>query len=82
MSSSAISASTSIAAASPTIPTSPCRSTGLEEMAAAGEIGGVAPWHYTFMGGHPQPQMFDEAGTEVGRLLAADGVDVALLVPI
>jgi D-proline reductase (dithiol) PrdB len=54
----------------------------LEEMAAAGEIGGVAPWHYTFMGAHPQPQMFEEAGSEVGRLLAADGVDVALLVPI
>lgn len=54
----------------------------LDEMAAAGEIGGVAPWHYTFMGAHPQPQMFETPGTEVGRLLAADGVDVALLVPI
>lgn len=54
----------------------------LEEMATAGEIGAVAPWHYTFMGAHPQPQMFESAGSEVGRLLAADGVDVALLVPI
>lgn len=54
----------------------------LEELAAAGEIGGVSNWHYTFMGAHPQPQMFEDTGTEVGRLLAADGVDVALLVPI
>ena len=54
----------------------------LEDLSARGEIGAVSSWHYTFMGGHPQPQMFEEAGTEVGRLLAADGVDVALLVPI
>ena len=54
----------------------------LEELAAAGEIGGVSRWHYTFMGAHPAPQMFEEPGTEVGRLLAEDGVDVALLVPI
>jgi D-proline reductase (dithiol) PrdB len=54
----------------------------LEDLAAAAEIGGVSRWHYTFMGAHPQPQMFEETGTEVGRLLAEDGVDVALLVPI
>lgn len=54
----------------------------LEELARSGEIGGVSTWHYTFMGAHPAPQMFEEAGSEVGRLLAADGVDVALLVPI
>jgi len=54
----------------------------LEELAAAGEIGGVSQWHYTFMGAHPAPQMFEQSGTEVGRLLADDGVDVALLVPI
>ena len=54
----------------------------LEDLAANGEIGAVSKWHYTFMGGHPQPQMFEEAGQEVGRHLASDGVDVALLVPI
>jgi len=54
----------------------------LEDLAARGEIGDVSSWHYTFMGGHPRPQMFEEAGKEVGRLLAEDGVDVALLVPI
>lgn len=54
----------------------------LEDLATRGEIGGVSRWHYTFMGALPQPQMLEETGTEVGRLLAADGVDVALLVPI
>ena len=54
----------------------------LEDLAASGEIGGVSRWHYSFMGAQPQPQNFEETGTEVGRLLAEDGVDVALLVPI
>ena len=54
----------------------------LEDLAANDEIGAVSKWHYTFMGGHPLPQMFEEAGEEVGRHLARDGVDVALLVPI
>ena len=52
------------------------------EMAAEGEIGGVSTWHYSFMGAMPVPTLFEETGTEVGRLLAADGVDVALLVPV
>ncbi len=54
----------------------------LREMTEAGEIGGVANWHYSFMGAMPDPSRFDETGSEVGRLLAADGVDVALLVPV
>ncbi|MEM9200921.1 MAG: glycine/sarcosine/betaine reductase selenoprotein B family protein [Actinomycetota bacterium] len=54
----------------------------LEDLLAAGEIGGVSSWHYTFMGANPNPQTFEATGVEVGRLLAADGVDVALLVPI
>ncbi len=54
----------------------------LRELTTSGEIGGVAPWHYSFMGAQPQPQKMESTGTEVGRLLAADGVDVALLVPV
>ncbi|MEO1056504.1 MAG: glycine/sarcosine/betaine reductase selenoprotein B family protein [Actinomycetota bacterium] len=54
----------------------------LEDLAATGEIGGVSQWHYTFMGAHPRPDMFETTGLEVGRLLADDGVDVALLVPV
>ena len=54
----------------------------LHEMAASGEIGGVSNWHYSFMGAQPRPDRMEETGEEVGRLLAADGVDVALLVPV
>lgn len=54
----------------------------LREMAAAGEIGAVSNWHYSFMGALPDPTMIEQTGEEVGRLLAADGVDVVLLVPV
>lgn len=54
----------------------------LRELAAAGEIGGVSSWHYSFMGAQPDPGRLEQTGQEVGRLLAADGVDVALLVPV
>lgn len=54
----------------------------LRELAASGEIGGVATWHYSFMGAQPKPDRVEETGEEVGRLLAADGVDVALLTPV
>lgn len=54
----------------------------LREMATDGEIGGVSNWHYSFMGAQPNHQALTATGEEVGRLLAADGVDVALLVPV
>ena len=54
----------------------------LREMADAGEIGGVSKWHYSFMGAQPNHQAMAAAGEEVGRLLAADEVDVALLIPV
>ena len=54
----------------------------LREMATDGEIGGVSQWHYSFMGAMPDPTNFEVTGTEVGRLMAADGVDVALLIPV
>lgn len=54
----------------------------LREMASAGEIGGVSNWHYAFMGAQPNHQALAQAGEEVGRLLAADEVDVALMVPV
>lgn len=54
----------------------------LREMSAAGEIGGVSNWHYSFMGAQPNHQALRAAGEEVGRLLAADEVDVALLIPV
>jgi len=54
----------------------------LREMAAEGEIGGVSRWHYSFMGAQPDHKALEATGREVGRLLAADGVDVALLIPV
>ena len=54
----------------------------LREMAFTGEIGDVARWHYSFMGAMPDPSRFEETGEEIGRLMAKDGVDVALLVPV
>ena len=54
----------------------------IREMVAAGEIGAVAKWHYTFMGAQTDHNALREAGEEVGRLLAADEVDLALLIPV
>ena len=54
----------------------------LREMAADGEIAGVSNWHYSFMGAQPNHQALATTGEEVGRLLAADEVDVALMVPV
>jgi D-proline reductase (dithiol) PrdB len=54
----------------------------LREMEANGEIGGVSNWHYSFMGAQPNHEALAATGEEVGRLLAADEVDVALMVPV
>jgi len=54
----------------------------LREMHSSGEIGGLAKWHYSFMGAQPNHAALQAAGEEVGRLLAADEVDVALLIPV
>ena len=54
----------------------------LRELAAAGEIGAVARWHYSFMGGVPHPERLEPAAREVGRLLKQDGVDAVVLAPV
>jgi len=54
----------------------------LRELAAAGEIGAVAPHHYSFMGAQPQPARLEQTGEEVGRLLREAGVDAAFLTPV
>lgn len=53
----------------------------LRLMEANGEIGSVAQWHYAFMGAS-DPTTMEESGSEVGRLLQQDAVDIALLVPV
>ena len=54
----------------------------LREMVADGEVGGVANWHYSFMGAQPNHEALAQTGEEVGQLLFKDGVDVALMVPV
>ena len=54
----------------------------LRELAESSEIGGVANWHYSFMGGIPRPDRLEPYAREVARLLKADGVDAAVLVPV
>jgi D-proline reductase (dithiol) PrdB len=53
----------------------------LRGLAAEGEIGSVASWHYSFMGA-TDPSRMAETGAQVGRLLREDGVTATLLVPV
>ncbi len=53
----------------------------LRELAAAGVIGSVAGFHYSFMGAADPGRMEDAAGHLAGAL-RDDGVDAVLLVPV
>ena len=55
----------------------------LNEMAAAGEIGGVAPRHASFIGSTFELSSFlFDTGPRLAAELRGDGVDVALLTPV
>jgi D-proline reductase (dithiol) PrdB len=55
----------------------------LREMLERGEIGEVAPHHYSFMGSIAGPsRLIKQSAPEVARRLAADAVDVVLLTPV
>jgi D-proline reductase (dithiol) PrdB len=55
----------------------------LRELVASGAIGAVAPRHVSFMGSITAPgRLVKTTAPEAARLLAEDGVDVALLVPV
>ncbi|MET0852934.1 MAG: glycine/sarcosine/betaine reductase selenoprotein B family protein [Candidatus Rokuibacteriota bacterium] len=54
----------------------------LRELVARGEVGSVAPRHYSFMGAlRDAARLERETGPEVGRRLREDGVDAALITP-
>ncbi len=53
----------------------------LREMAADGEIGSVADFHYSFMGA-TDPELYEGPARRLAELLKKDNVDAALLVPI
>jgi D-proline reductase (dithiol) PrdB len=55
----------------------------VRELAAHGRIGSVNHRHFSFMGSIVAPgRLVRDTAPEVARSLAADGVDVALLVPV
>jgi len=55
----------------------------LRELVEQGRIGSVAPRHLSFMGSITAPgRLVQEHAPRAARLLAHDGVDVALLVPV
>ena len=55
----------------------------LHEMLAEGEIGAIAPHHYSFMGSIAGPRkLIHGSAPEVARRLAANDVDVVLLTPV
>jgi D-proline reductase (dithiol) PrdB len=54
----------------------------LGELVARGELGGLGPRHYSFMGAQRDVGRIErETGPEVGRQLRADGVDLAFITP-
>jgi D-proline reductase (dithiol) PrdB len=54
----------------------------LRELVARGELGGLAPNGYSFMGAQRElTRIENETGPDVARRLRDDGVDVALMTP-
>jgi D-proline reductase (dithiol) PrdB len=54
----------------------------IRELVARGELGGLAPNCYSFMGAQRDVVRFEsETGPEVGRRLRDEGVDLAVLTP-
>lgn len=55
----------------------------LREMRKHGEIGAIAPHHYSFMGSIVGPtKLMEQSAPEVAHRLVRDGVDVVLLTPV
>jgi D-proline reductase (dithiol) PrdB len=55
----------------------------MRELAADGVIGELAPRHLSFMGSITAPgRLMRDTAPQAARILAEDGVDVALLVPV
>lgn len=54
----------------------------LRELEQSGEIGSVAPTHYTFSGSIPDPRpLLDDTAPALARELQADAVDAVLIAP-
>jgi D-proline reductase (dithiol) PrdB len=54
----------------------------LRELVARGELGGLGPSHYSFMGAQREVARIEsQTGPEVARRLVDEGVDLALITP-
>jgi D-proline reductase (dithiol) PrdB len=54
----------------------------VRELVARGELGAVAPRHYSFMGAQRDlKRIGTETGPEVGRRLREEGIELALITP-
>lgn len=53
----------------------------LQEFADAGEIEGVARYHYSFMGA-TDPELLEPAARQLAGAMLGEGINVALLVPV
>ncbi len=53
----------------------------LKEMAAEGEIGSVAAYHYSFMGA-TEPEELEPRARQLAGLLKGDEVDAVVLIPV
>lgn len=54
----------------------------LRELEAAGEIGSIADFHYSFMGAGWEPDEIEATCDQLAGLLKEDQVNAALLVPV
>ena len=53
----------------------------LADAAASGEIGGVARYHFSFMGA-TNPEQMQGAVAQLARAMTGEGTNIALLVPV
>ncbi len=53
----------------------------LRELAANGEIGSLAQYHYSFMGA-TDPAAMEPRARELAQIMKTEGVDAALLIPV
>ncbi|ETW98472.1 MAG: hypothetical protein ETSY1_18605 [Candidatus Entotheonella factor] len=53
----------------------------LRELAAAGDIGSVSQYHYSFMGA-TDPAAMEPRARELAQIMRVEGVDAALLIPV
>ncbi len=54
----------------------------LEDLAKRGAIGSVAPTHYSFMGGTPNPELYEHHARTAAESMKCEGVNTVVLAPV